>query len=89
MRESQDGQLGTLGSRDVISVAIANYAVSTAAAAADGDDNENEGEEEEEEENKGGGGRGRGNEICLECLLWLRAGIEVYADFLISTFERI
>lgn len=48
-RESQDGQLGNLGSRDVISVAIADYAASTAAAAADGDDNENEGEEEEEE----------------------------------------
>lgn len=86
MCESQDGQLGNLGSRDVISVAIANYAASTAAAAADGDDNENE-EEEEEEENKGG--RGQGNEICLECLLWLRAGIAVYADFLISVFRRI
>lgn len=85
--------MGNLGSSDVISVATANYAASTAAAAAaaatDGDDNENEGEEEEEEENKGGGGRGRGNEICLECLLWLRAGIAVYADFLISTFQRI
>ena len=44
----------------------------------DGDDNDNEGE------GGGGGGRG-GDEICIECLLWPRAGLTVYTDFLIST----